>query len=148
MNSELVNSELVNSVYVVCVNPAFSKLISMADDPSCSIIRHKKGKPLRSGEKTFVLNVFNKFCEKYPLLRIKEVESLTAEFMGVSVSGIHRVRNEKKKDGSVKKPIKTKKHKKPVLEKFDDFNKTAVRLKVHNLFFFKNGPLLLLLHFK
>lgn len=110
----------------------------MADDPSCSIIRHKKGKPLKSGEKTIVLNVFNKFCEKYPLLGIKEVESLTAEFTGVSVSSIHRVRNEKKKDGAVKTPIKTRKRKKPVLEKFDDFNKTAVRLKVHNFFFFKN----------
>ena len=32
------------------------------------IVKHKRGKPLKSGEKTIVLNVFNKFKRIYKLM--------------------------------------------------------------------------------
>ena len=33
------------------------------------IVKHKRGKPLKSGEKTIVLNVFNKFKRVYELIK-------------------------------------------------------------------------------
>lgn len=112
----------------------------MSVDPGPSnYVKHKSGKPLRSGEKMIVLNVFNKFCEKYPTLGVKEIEKLTSEFTGVSVNSVHSIRNEKNTTGKLATPCKKRKRNLTVIGKFDEFNKTAVRRKVHD-FFYKNEP--------
>jgi hypothetical protein len=46
--------------------------------------KHRKGKPLKNDEKKIVVSAFEKFTEKYPLLKIKKIADLTSELTGVS----------------------------------------------------------------
>lgn len=81
--------------------------MDVAAGPSnTSVSRRKRGKPLKSGEKSIVLNVFTKLSEKYKLLPIKDIEKLTAEFTGVSERSVQVIRSEIKKKGKLVTPGK------------------------------------------
>lgn len=117
----------------------------MADRPadragSSRVVKHKSGKPLKSGEKIIILNVFDKFCEKYPDLAIDDVVKITSEFTGVSVSGIYGARRERSSTGKVTTPAKKRPRARSVLDVVcDDFVRSAIRCKVHR-FFANNEP--------
>lgn len=111
-------------------------------DASGSVTKHKQGKPLKSGEKLILLNVFNKLCEKYPETPIKEITALTSEFTGVSTFSITSARKEMKETGVLVTPGKKRKRAKPVMDTCDSFTKSAIRSKVHNFFFRNEAPTL------
>ena len=103
-------------------------------------VKHPQGKPLNSGEKRIILNVFHKFSEKYPTMVIKDVTKLTSEFTGVSVNSINAAHSEISRMGKLTTPANKKKCKKPVLElENDEFVRSAVRRKVHQ-FYVNNEP--------
>ena len=56
-----------------------------------NIVSHKSGKLVHSGEKTVVLNMFNKFCKENLTVAVKDVEQRTFEFTGVSVDSVHNL---------------------------------------------------------
>lgn len=114
-------------------------LIMAANHPSC-FVKHKQGKALKSGDKTIVLNVFHKFCEKYPTLTLENIVALTSEFTGVSKASIYNARKEMSNTGKVSTPGKKRKRARNVLDKTcDEFVRSAIRRKVHQ-FFFENDP--------
>ena len=106
---------------------------------SSSCIKHKSGKPLRSGEKTIVLNVFDALCVENPSSTLNEIAKSTAHLTGVSVSSVHRARQERAEKGCLTTPGKKRPRKRPVT-KLDEFLETAIRRKVHNLFFINELP--------
>ena len=90
--------------------------MDVAAGPSnTSVSRRKWGKPLKSGEKSIVLNVFTKLSEKYKTLPFKELDKLTAEFTGVSERSVQTIRSEIKKTGKLVTPGKKRKHEMSVL---------------------------------
>lgn len=104
-------------------------------------VKHRKGKLLRSGEKQIVLNVFSKFCEKYPTLSIQDKVNLKAEFTGVYSPSINSARSEVINKRHLSTPGKTCKHKKPVTEvQCDEFVRSAVHRKVQHFFEMNEPP--------
>jgi hypothetical protein len=91
---------------------------------------------VKSGQRVFVLNIFNKLSETNPGLAVKQVEKLTGEFSVMSASTVHNVRTEFKTSGGLRTTGKRHQHKQRV-DKNEVLVKTAVRRKVHG-FFFKN----------
>jgi predicted SnoaL-like aldol condensation-catalyzing enzyme len=52
---------------------------------------HTKGKPLKNDGKKNVIKAFEKFSEKYPLLKIKKMANMTSELTGVSTILLKRL---------------------------------------------------------
>ena len=102
---------------------------SAVSENAFQIIKHPKGKPLKSGEKRIVLNVFNKLMHENPTCLVNDVVKLTSEFTGVSEWSIACARKEMKETGVLRTPGKKRKKRRPELEKADDFVKCAIRSK-------------------
>ena len=104
-----------------------------------NIIKHKSGKPLKSGQKHIILNVFNGLLKQHPTLAIADIVKLTSEFTGVSIKSVWKVRSEHKETGAVKTPQKKVLKPSSVIGNIDDFTKSAIRAKIHQ-FFLENIP--------
>ena len=98
--------------------------------------KHQTGKPLTSGERQIVLNVYVKFCEWYPEKPVKELVKYVSECTGVSQSSVLAIVKQRKVTGKLEMPGKQHKVVKRV-DKYIDFEISAIRRKVHG-FFFKN----------
>ena len=96
-----------------------------SDSSSC--IKHKSGKPLRSGEKTIVLNVFDALCVENPSSTLNEIAKSTAHLTGVSVSSVHRARKERAEKGCLTTPGK-KRPRERTVTKLDEFLETAIKV--------------------
>lgn len=70
------------------------------------VVKHRQGKPLRSGEKRIILNVFNKLSERHPDLPVKDLYHLTEEFTGVSWWSVFNARKEQTETGTLSTPGK------------------------------------------
>lgn len=105
-------------------------------EPGPSVTKHKKGKPLTSGVKTCVLNIFTKFSQENPQSTLREVTRAVADVTGISETSIYKTRKEHRLDGKVVTPNKKRKVTQ-LSEKYDNFTKDVIRKKVHE-FFFKN----------
>ena len=62
--------------------------------PKCSVKKRKRGKPIKSGEKQCVLNVFNKLASENPGVCVDEIVKMTSSATGISVASIYRIRSE------------------------------------------------------
>lgn len=107
-----------------------------AGGSSPRVEKQKRGKPIQSGQKKVLINVFNAKCTEFPTLPIRDVVRLVSEETGVSERSIFRARRESKVKGVLTTPNK-KRVCKNLSQKYDKFVKDAVRRKVHE-FFFKN----------
>ena len=114
--------------------------VSLINMAACvQYFKHRCGKPLRSGEKQIILNVYCKFCEKYPSLAIEDIVKLNAEFSGVSGGSINAAKSKIVNKGQLSTPGKTLKRKRHILEEeCNEFVCSAIRRKVH--FFLKDEP--------
>ena len=78
----------------------------MADEAGPStVVKHKHGKLLRSGEKCVILNVFNSLIKQHPTQTVIYVMKVTSETCGVSKHSVRNMRKERKGTGAVKSPI-------------------------------------------
>lgn len=111
----------------------------MCDSECVEFLKHKSGKPLKSGEKRIVLNVFNSLRKKNPTCAVKQLEVMTSELTGISTKSIQNLRTEFRETGKVVTPGKKRKRNKPVIDHCDEFVKTAIKLQVHD-FFRNNEP--------
>lgn len=112
---------------------------------SCSNARNNvRGKCLHSQSKQIVLNVYSKLLEQNPDKPITVITDMVADLTGVSVASIFRARRELKIKGKLSTPKKS--HSQigitDRLTKYDDFEKTAIRRKVHDYFFCNECPTL------
>lgn len=109
---------------------------------SSSVIKHKKGKPMRSGQQRCVLNLFQTLCAENPTYSLEKVAEMTGKLTGVGKASVYRIRREAKmNDNKLKSPVKFRKTV-PLLEKYDEFTKSAIRSKVHQFFFRQELPTL------
>lgn len=53
-----------------------------------------------------MLNIFDKHCEKYLMLSIKDIEQVTLEFIGISVHSVSNIWNKIRKTGILVLPNK------------------------------------------
>jgi hypothetical protein len=67
-----------------------------------STVKHRQGKPLKSGKKNVILNVFDNLLHehKYPSLPIKQIMQLTSDFMGASALSISSTRKGRQETGT------------------------------------------------
>jgi transposase/DNA-directed RNA polymerase subunit H (RpoH/RPB5) len=93
-------------------------------------------KPLSRGEKHMVLNSYKVEVERNPAILLSDIVSNTACATGVSERSVYRVIREYKTIHELKSPKKSKPRKK-LIENIDDFDKNAIRRKVHE-FYFRN----------
>lgn len=104
-----------------------------------SVQKHKKGKIIRSGERQLILNVFNSLKTENPDISISDISKSVAEHTGVGVASVYRVVKDFKEKGFSSTPSKNRR-KSSICERLDDFTKTAIKRKVHELFFRNELP--------
>lgn len=97
------------------------------------VVKHKKGKPLSSGERRCILNVFNKLSEENPGLALKQIAEMTGQQTGVGTASVYRIRKQINQNNDLKSPSKTR-NRCPLPDKYDDFTKSAIRSKIHQFF--------------
>ncbi|KAJ4437935.1 hypothetical protein ANN_13874 [Periplaneta americana] len=72
----------------------------------------------------------------------EKVAEMTGKLTGVEKASVYRIRREAKmNDNKLKSPVKFRKTV-PLLEKYDEFTKSAIRYKVHQFFFRQELPTL------
>ena len=98
-----------------------------------------KKKALSKGEKDMILNVYKNVLESNPELSISDVGNEAARVTGVCKASVFRVISEYKKCGALNSPKKTKVRKR-ISEDVDDFERNAIRKKVHEFFFLNELP--------
>ena len=98
--------------------------------------KRPKRKPLSSAEKSMILNVYKMTLELNPDSLIDDIVKKASESTGVSESSVYRVIREYKATHTLKSPKKEKSRKK-LLKSVDEFDRNAIRRKVHE-FFFRN----------
>jgi transposase len=103
---------------------------------SDSVVKHRKGKTLKSGERQLIRNVYNSVKEQNPNITVKNIAKTVAKNTGIGVASVFRVLRDFKENGKSVTPSKNRKKSK-AFEKVDDFTKTAIRRKVHD-FYFRN----------
>lgn len=96
-------------------------------------------KYLSKAEKDMILNTYKTTLEFHPELSISDIGDRTAHITGVSKASVFRVIKQYKNDGVLKSP-KRKKLRRCVKEDVDEFNRNAIRKKVHEFFFKKELP--------
>lgn len=109
----------------------------MESDKSLSPPKKRtKRKALSKLEKDMILNVYKTALESNPEVLISDIADNAARATGVCKSSVFKVLREYKECGILNSPKKTK-LRKCILEEIDDFDRNAIRRKVHE-FFFRN----------
>ena len=101
--------------------------------------KYKCSKPLQSGQKKLILNLFNSRCAEFPSVPIDEIVKDVSSETGVSERSIYNIRKEINESGVLTTPNKKRKRKQ-LTEKYDAYVKCAVRQKVHSYFFENKLP--------
>lgn len=97
---------------------------------------------MRSGQKRCVLTLFHTLYAENPTYSLEKVPEMTGKLTGVGKASVYRIRREAKmNDNKLKSPVKFRKIV-PLLEKYDEFIKSAIRSKVHQFFFRQELPTL------
>lgn len=87
-------------------------------------------------EKNMVINTFKHVKESWPSDQYpyrREMANKTANILGVAVSSIYKILKDYKEKNTISAPVTTK-AKPNILDKIDDFDKSAIRKKVHSFF--------------
>jgi hypothetical protein len=92
-------------------------LILKLVEPGPFVVKHKKGKPLRSAEKRCVLNVFTEVREDNHIT-LDEMISLVAYETGISKASVCLARKEVKNNGKLVNPKETQKLKQVKTQQF------------------------------
>ena len=94
---------------------------------------------LSAAEKQIILNIYKNQMQQNADLAIEEVVLKVAEISGVSRSSVYKIIKEYKCNHSLSEPKSYPKRKK-MTEAVDDFDRTAIRRKVHTYFFRNELP--------
>ncbi|XP_015929512.3 uncharacterized protein [Parasteatoda tepidariorum] len=95
--------------------------------------KRQKKSYISKAEKEIILNIYKTEVHSKPDVPIIDVANHAASAAGVSTASVFRIIKEYKKDGILHSPKRTK-PRKTFLDDIDDFDKNAVRRKVHDFF--------------
>lgn len=98
--------------------------------------KRTKRNHLSSGEKNIILNIYKSEMLENPTSLVDEVVKRVANKVGTSCATVYRVIREYKQTHTLSEP-KTNQNRKNSLDLVDEFDRNAIRRKVHQ-FFFKN----------
>ena len=105
--------------------------------PTTLFTASKRGKPLTSGARRNILNVYSRLREENPESTITDITEKTAELTGSSPATIFRLKREKKRSGILDTPGKKRPGavgKRTRMLKYDNFTLSCIRRKVHSFF--------------
>ncbi|KAL4126790.1 hypothetical protein QTP88_010999 [Uroleucon formosanum] len=119
----------------------------MSDQPSCSkasvgvspVKKNAKGKFVCSRQKETIINVYKTILLEQPNIKYKELVQSVCKTSGIGRNTVSKTISDYKNVGVLKSPNKTKIRAK-IIDKIDDFEKNAVRSKVHNFWFQRQIP--------
>ncbi|CAF4946214.1 unnamed protein product [Pieris macdunnoughi] len=98
--------------------------------------KKRKVSHISENEKNMIVNVFKYVQETWPVDKYKskmDMKKNTADILGIGKTTVYRVLNQYKECGTVKAPAPLKKRPN-LIEKIDDFDKSCIRKKVHEIF--------------
>lgn len=104
-----------------------------------SPVKHRKGKPLKSGERQVIRNIYLSLKKDNPHTTIKDIANKTASSCGVSKASVFNIISEFKQKGKNETPTKTRNRKK-LNEKLSEFEKMAIRRIMHSFYFNNELP--------
>ncbi|KAL4126162.1 hypothetical protein QTP88_010388 [Uroleucon formosanum] len=121
----------------------------MNDNPSHSgvdagvspVKKNKKGKFVCSRQKETIINVYKSILSQQPKIKYEYMDLVLSvcKTTGIGRNTVSKTISDYKNEGVLKSPNKTK-VRASVFEKTDDFEKNAVRRKVHDLWFRRELP--------
>lgn len=101
-----------------------------------SVTKNKRGKPLKSGQRKIVRNIYLTIIKDNPGVAIRDIAEKVADSTGISKSSVFNIMREFRLKGKNVTPTKTK-NRKTLADKLSDFDKSAIRRKIHS-FYLKN----------
>lgn len=120
--------------------PSISNLQPQASTSKFSPPKKRRKKcPLSIAEKNIILNIYKTEINIHPEASVSDVVEKTSLAAGVSVASVYRILSEYKLKHKLSSPKKEKKRIK-LLDTIDDFDRTAIRRKVHQFFFQNQIP--------
>jgi hypothetical protein len=109
----------------------------MADN---SVVKRKSGKPIRSGEKICVLNVFLR--QENPEITLEAVAEMTSQAAGTGKATVYRIQKEASANNNMLASPEQFRTITFLSQKYDDFTKSASQAKVRDFFFCNELPTL------
>ncbi|KAL6446087.1 hypothetical protein ACFW04_001027 [Cataglyphis niger] len=106
---------------------------------SSPVKKNKRGQPIHSNQKLIIINLHKKLKKDKPHILNKDAITQLAEQTGIGISSIKKTLLEYKHTGAVTSPNK-KKHRLTFKEKVDEFDKSAIRRKVHEFYINRDLP--------
>lgn len=100
-----------------------------------------RGKPVSSGERVIICNVFKYMKSNYPLESKRTLISRTVEATGSSISTIKRIIKDKEDEERPRTPGKKRPNRKK-FSKLDEFDLSVIRRIVHSFYARNEGPTL------
>jgi len=121
----------------------------MSDQLSCSgadagvspVKKNKNGKFVCSRQKETIINVYKSILSQQSDIKYKDLVKTLCNMTGVGRNTISKTISDYKNEGIFKSPNKTK-YRISIIEKIDDFEKNAVRRKVHDIWLKRQIPTL------
>lgn len=101
--------------------------------------KNKRGQLIGRSQKLIIINLHKKLKEDNPKILNKDAVTHLAEQTGIGITSIKKTLLEYKNTGAVTSPNK-KKHRLSFKEKVDEFDKNAIRKKVHEFYINKELP--------
>ncbi|KAE9529194.1 hypothetical protein AGLY_011990 [Aphis glycines] len=92
-------------------------------------------------QKEMIINLYKDLMRKEPEIRYEDLLFRLSEGSGIGIGTIKKTLREYKSTGKVSSP-KNKKLRSTICEKLDDFDKNAIRQKIHQFWFRKEIPTL------
>ncbi|KAL4154003.1 hypothetical protein QTP88_001836 [Uroleucon formosanum] len=114
---------------------------SNAASPHTPVKKNPCGKFVGSRQKQMILNLYKRKIDEQPSITVKEVMKLLSRDTGIGQNTIQRTIAEYKNAKPIKSPNK-KKIRLTFKEKVDDFERNAIRKKVHDFWFSRQVPTL------
>ncbi|XP_050058746.1 uncharacterized protein LOC126554247 [Aphis gossypii] len=103
--------------------------------------RNRQGKIIHTCQKEMIINLYKDLMRKEPEIRYEDLLFRLSEGSGIGIGTIKKTLREYKSTGKVSSP-KNKKLRSTICEKLDDFDKNAIRQKIHQFWFRKEIPTL------
>lgn len=88
-----------------------------------------------------IVNLYKTKKQEHPDMKYKELMSSLKNELGIGMRTVTNTISEYKKTGELTSPCKTK-YRPTIVEKIDDFNKNAIRQKIHGFWFRREIPTL------
>ncbi|XP_008178574.1 uncharacterized protein LOC103307901 [Acyrthosiphon pisum] len=103
--------------------------------------KNKRGKWVSSQQKEMIVNHYKSKVQANPKITIREARTIISKELGIGEKTISNTLKEYRETKTVSSPNKERIHKN-VISKTDDFDKYAIRRKIHNLWINRELPTL------